>query len=165
MPATTSLSVGGMTPNGVTRVAQEGGAAGLAGEAAGLALGAQVVRGAGEGGDVAHQGLRLVDIQVVDAEVPAAGLGIGGDGLPDVATKSASVRVGPCEGASAWPLTTSRLRMKVVVLWRIYSNSRRSTRPGASGKPGFLRSRAGPPVSSSVLTTRSPAAAKAGAAW
>jgi len=80
------------------------------------------------------------------------------------ATKSASVRVGPHDGATIWPVATSRLRMKVVVPWRTYANSRRSTLPGARGKPGYARSSACTPVSSSLLMTRSPAAARAGAA-
>src|SRR5262249_4862352 len=44
-----------------------------------------------------------------------------------------------------------------------YSNSRRSTFPGRSGKPGAARSSAWTPVISSVLMTRSPTATRAGA--
>ena len=80
------------------------------------------------------------------------------------ARKSASVRVGPQEGATTWPVTTSRLTMKVRVPWRTYSNSRRSTLPGSGGKPGCVRSSAWTPVSSSVLMIRSPRAASSGAA-
>ena len=76
----------------------------------------------------------------------------------------ASVRVGPSVGATTCPVTTSRLRMTVHVPCRMYSNSRRSTLPGASGKPGCLRSSAWMPVSSSVVTMRSPWGASAGAA-
>jgi len=39
-----------------------------------------------------------------------------------------------------WPVTMSRLRMKVRVSWRMYSNSRRSTFPAASGRFGSVRS-------------------------
>src|SRR6266571_1678861 len=49
------------------------------------------------------------------------------------------------------------------VPWRMYSNSRRSTLPGRSGKPGPARSRAWTPVISSVLITRSPADTRFGA--
>jgi len=80
------------------------------------------------------------------------------------ATKSASVRVGPYDGASTRPVATSRLRMKVIVPWRISAHSRRSIVPGAGGNPGCVRSSACTPVSSSALTTRAPAAASAGAA-
>src|SRR5436190_548538 len=79
------------------------------------------------------------------------------------ARKSASVRVGPAYGAMTWPATMSRLRMNERVPWRMYSNSRRSTLPGASGRPGCLRSRAWTPVNSSVLTQRSPCSESAGA--
>ena len=62
-----------------------------------------------------------------------------------------------------WPVTTSRLRMKLRVPWRMYSNSRRSTVPGVSGRFGAVRSRAWTPVISSVLSTRSPCSASSGA--
>jgi len=58
------------------------------------------------------------------------------------ARKSASVRVGPTDGQMTFPLTTSKLIMNDSVPWRMYSNSRRSTLPGRSGKPGAARSRA-----------------------
>src|SRR5947207_8530924 len=79
------------------------------------------------------------------------------------AAKSASVRVGPTDGQITWPVTTSKLIMNDSVPWRMYSNSRRSTLPGRSGKPGAARSRAWTPVISSVLMVRSPAATRAGA--
>src|SRR6266542_7157804 len=47
--------------------------------------------------------------------------------------------------------------------WRMYSNSRRSTLPGRSGRPGAARSSAWTHVISSVLITRSPAATRVGA--
>src|SRR5687767_11062824 len=59
----------------------------------------------------------------------------------------------------------SRLRMNERVPWRTYSNSRRSTLPGASGRPGCLRSSAWTPVNSSVLMVRSPRSARLGASW
>src|SRR5438876_1384723 len=79
------------------------------------------------------------------------------------ARKSASVRVGPTEGQMTPQGTTSKLTMNDSVPWRMYSNSRRSTLPGLSGKPGAARSRAWTPVISSVLIVRSPAATRAGA--
>src|SRR5438128_2701625 len=79
------------------------------------------------------------------------------------ARKSTSVRVGPTDGQMTSPVTTSKLIMNDSVPWRMYSNSRRSTLPGRSGKPGAARSRAWTPVISSVLMTRSPAATRAGA--
>ena len=81
------------------------------------------------------------------------------------ARKSASVRVGPQAGTGTWPVTTSRLRTNERVPCRIYSNSRRCTLPGASGKSGCLRSRACTPVNSSVLTVASPCLAKTSACW
>ncbi len=80
------------------------------------------------------------------------------------ARKSASVRVGPEKGAISWPVTTSRLKMKLQVPCRTYSNSMRSTLPGSIGKAGHLRSKACTPVSSSVLIIRSPCWASVGAA-
>src|SRR2546425_2010519 len=77
------------------------------------------------------------------------------------ARKSASVRVGPTEGQMTSPVTTSKLIMNDSVPWRMYSNSRRSTLPGRSGKPGAARSKAWTPVISSVLMTRSPSATRA----
>ena len=51
----------------------------------------------GDRGDVAHQGLRLVDVEVVDDEVPAAARRGRSRRVRWMwATKSASVRVGPC---------------------------------------------------------------------
>ena len=102
-------------------------------------------------------------IQVVDHHMPPRRLGIGRDHALHVRQK---VGLGPgraADGASTWPVATSRLRINVQVPWRIYSNSRRSTLPGASGSPGYLRSSACTPVSSSVLTTRSPCGANVGA--
>jgi hypothetical protein len=55
------------------------------------------------------------------------------------ARKSSSVRVGSAWGATIFPVTTSRLRMKARVPCRVSSNLRRSTFPGASGNPGCLR--------------------------
>jgi len=80
------------------------------------------------------------------------------------ATKASAVRVGPYAGAMTRPVATSRLRMKVAVPWRTYANARRSTWPGARGRPGGVRSSACTPVNSSLLTIRAPAAARAGAA-
>src|SRR5438552_199387 len=59
-----------------------------------------------------------------------------------------------------FPLTTSKLMMNDRVPWRMYSNSRRSTLPGRSGKLGAARSSAWTPVISSVLITRSPLATR-----
>jgi len=61
------------------------------------------------------------------------------------------------------PVTTSRLTINERVPCRMYSNSRRSTLPQASGRPVYFRSNAWTPVSSSVLTVRSPCSARAGA--
>src|SRR5437660_9739297 len=61
------------------------------------------------------------------------------------ARKSSSVRVGPSERARTCPVTTSRLRMKLRVPWRMDSNSRRSTMPGRSGRFGSFRSKAWTP--------------------
>ena len=55
------------------------------------------------------------------------------------------------------------LIMNDSVPWRMYSNSRRSTLPGPQRQAGAARSSAWTPVISSVLTMRSPAAARAGA--
>ena len=77
--------------------------------------------------------------------------------------KSSSVRVGPADGATTCPLTTSRLSMKDAVPCRMYSYSRRRTRPGAVGRSGCVGSSACTPVSSSVLMMCSPRAARSGA--
>jgi len=81
------------------------------------------------------------------------------------ANKSASVRLSPHEGAMIRPLTTSRVRMRTwssrggcVLKFASLDLARR-----ASGRLGCLRSRASsctPVISSSVLTTLSPCAAK-----
>ncbi len=74
-------------------------------------------------------------------------------------TKSASVRVGPLEGAKTCPLATSKLMKNEQVPWRMYSNSRRVTRPDRGGRSGASRSSACTCVNSSVLTVRWPASA------
>jgi hypothetical protein len=112
----------------------------------------------------APQRLGAVEIQLVDHEVPSPGRRIGAPTPCTWARKSAAGRGGPPGGAIIGPVTIARLRMNEQVPGRRYSTARRSTWPGTSGNPGCVRSRAGPPVSSSVLSTRSPRAARAGAA-
>ncbi len=74
------------------------------------------------------------------------------------------MRVKPHDGHPTGPLTASKLGMNDTVPWRLGSNSRRATRPGRSGGPGAARSEAWTGVTSSVLTGRSPWAARSGAA-
>src|SRR5712692_7218500 len=78
--------------------------------------------------------------------------------------KSASVRVGPMLGAITWPVATSKLAIRHWVPWRAYSNSCRSILPGRSTSGGCSRSKACIPLFSSVLTVRTPAVWRAGAA-
>lgn len=68
-----------MEDDPVGRVAQEGGAGGLRAEDAGLALDAQVVGDAGELGDPRDERGRLVRVQVVGDDVPAARGRVGCD--------------------------------------------------------------------------------------
>jgi hypothetical protein len=80
------------------------------------------------------------------------------------ATKSSSVRVGPSDGATSRPLTTSKLPISVSVPCRLYSNSRRSASPGRIGLVAAIRSSAWMPVISSVqLVCVRPAARSRGA--
>ena len=76
---------------------------------------------------------------------------------------SSSVRVGPSVGAMTLPVATSRFAIKHVVPLRMYSNSRRSSRPGRIGRVGAARSSAWMLVFSSVETTWVPCACSAGA--
>jgi hypothetical protein len=55
------------------------------------------------------------------------------------ATKSASVRVGPSEAVPTCPLATAKSAIKLSVPWRMYSNSRCSTRPGCIGMGGAFQ--------------------------
>src|SRR6266536_2197678 len=80
------------------------------------------------------------------------------------AAKSASVRVGPTDGAMTAPVATAKLAISAWVPWRTYSNSRRSTWPGRSGSVGAARSSAWMPVISSVPTPWTPWSWRAGAA-
>ena len=66
-------------------------------------------------------------------------------------TKSTSVRLGPILGAITSPVATSKLAIKFIVPWRIYSNSIRSITPGLIVNEGKIRSRACIPQSSSLL--------------
>ncbi len=156
--------VGGVADDAVAGVAQEGGTTRLTRQEARLALAAAVVGAPGGRGDDAHQGLRRVGVEIIGHDVPA-GRRRGGRHPPWIwARKSAAVRGGPPRGAATAPVATSRLGMQVRVPWRTYSNSRRSTLPGAGGRPGGVRSRACTPVSSSVRSTRAPRAANPAAA-
>ena len=143
----------------VAGVAQEGGAARLAGEDAGLALLAQVRGQARRLRDEAHQGLGLVGVEVVDDEVPARGGRVGRDDALDVgeevglgagraAGRGDDLAGGHVaaedEGAGA---VADVLELPPLDLAR-----------AAGGRPGCLRSSACTPVSSSVLTIRAPRA-------
>src|SRR5258708_40265066 len=68
----------------------------------------------------AHQRFRLMDIQIVQDQMP---LGGGRAAF----NQALEVRVGPEDGSMTCPVTTSKLRNQDNVPWRMYSNSRRST--------------------------------------
>ena len=71
-------------------------------------------------------------------------------------TKSSSVRVGFKYGASMRPVATSKKPVRLVVPWRIYSNSIFAHCPGWGSLSGYLCSSACIPVISSVEITWPP---------
>ena len=72
--------------------------------------------------------------------------------LARCATNSGSVRVASNVGQTILPVTTSRPAVKVVVPWRVYSNSCFDTLSGWAGLSGAFRSMAWSEVASSTLT-------------
>lgn len=80
-------------------------------------------------------------------------------------TKSSSVRVGFRYGDSMRPVATSKKPIRLVVPWRMYSNSIRAAFPGITGLSGYLCSSAWIPVISSTDMVWPPAAQAASASW
>lgn len=80
-------------------------------------------------------------------------------------TKSSSVRVGFRYGDSIRPVATSKKPIRLVVPWRMYSNSIRAAFSGITGLSGYLCSSAWIPVISSTDMVWPPAAQAASASW
>ena len=80
-------------------------------------------------------------------------------------TKSSSVRVGFRYGFSIRPVATSKNPIRLVVPWRIYSNSMQAGLPGITGLSGYLCSNAWIPVISSMDTVWPPASWTVCASW
>ena len=80
-------------------------------------------------------------------------------------TKSSSVRVEFKYGFSIRPVATSKKPMRLVVPWRIYSNSIRAAFPGITGLSGYLCSNAWIPVISSTDIVWPPFSWTSSASW
>lgn len=80
-------------------------------------------------------------------------------------TKSSSVRVEFKYGISIRPVATSKNPMRLVVPWRIYSNSILAHWPGNGSLSGYLCSSACTPVISSVETMCAPSRLCSWALW
>ena len=80
-------------------------------------------------------------------------------------TKSSSVRVEFKYGISIRPVATSKNPMRLVVPWRIYSNSILAHWPGNGSLSGYLCSSACTPVISSMETMCAPSRLCSWALW
>ena len=76
----------------------------------------------------AHQRFRLMDVQIIEHDVPLRGLGIAGVQMLKIGQNILPVRaLRPQDGSMMCPVTTSKLINQDNVPCRMYSNSRRST--------------------------------------
>lgn len=85
--------------------------------------------------------------------------------LRTASAKSSSVRVLFRYGASSRPVATSKKPIRLVVPWRMYSNSIRAAFPGITGLSGYLCSSAWIPVISSTDTVCAPFLDAGTASW
>ena len=82
-------------------------------------------------------------VEIVQDKVPSDDQGHAFHRLANVPGEiSSSVRVLPADTFPICPVQTLKFMVNDTVPYRMYSNSRRSTLPGAIGKPGCFRSNA-----------------------
>src|SRR5215831_13471796 len=131
-----------------------------------LILFAEVLRDAIVLGDQAHQASGLMNVEIVRDKMPARDYRVRGHGARNMVDK-VFFRAGRshrrCYHRALGDVKIGDQRQGPTPPRRMYSNSRRSVRPGPMGMVGCLRSNAWLPVISSVESTRSPAFSKAGA--